>query len=153
MATAGAFKQDLPPKGGYAPINFKRIPAKQVLNVPIIYGSLFGSMALGYWLYKRGTRQMAILKTEMNSAELAITPLMLAERDREFLKQCRRNREAEENLMKDVEGWEVGTWYGHPVYKTLGDKWTDMTLDEFYVHTSLKEYRKFYNHAHWLKFD
>jgi len=25
-----AYKQDLPPKGGYAPINFKRIPAKQV---------------------------------------------------------------------------------------------------------------------------
>jgi hypothetical protein len=19
--------------------------------------------------------------------------------------------------MKDVEGWEVGTWYGHPIYK------------------------------------
>ncbi len=26
------FKQDLPPKGGYAPINFKRIPAKQIVN-------------------------------------------------------------------------------------------------------------------------
>jgi hypothetical protein len=28
-----------------------------------------------------------------------------------------RNRDAEEKLMKDVEGWEVGTWYGHPIYK------------------------------------
>ncbi len=24
------YKQDLPPKGGYAPISFKRIPAKQI---------------------------------------------------------------------------------------------------------------------------
>ena len=53
----------------------------------------------------------------MKSASLAITPLMLAERDREFLKQLRRNRDAEEKLMKDVEGWEVGTFYGHKVYK------------------------------------
>ena len=54
---------------------------------------------------------------EMKSASLAIEPLMLAERDREFLKQLRRNRDAEEKLMKDVEGWEVGTFYGHKVYK------------------------------------
>ncbi len=27
---------------------------------------------------------------EMRSADLAMTPLMLAERDREYLKQCRR---------------------------------------------------------------
>ncbi len=26
-----AYQQDLPPKGGYAPINFKRIPARQVI--------------------------------------------------------------------------------------------------------------------------
>ena len=53
----------------------------------------------------------------MKSASLAITPLMLAERDREFLKQLRKNRDAEEKLMADVEGWEVGTFYGHKVYK------------------------------------
>ena len=56
-------------------------------------------------------------EVEMKSASLAITPLMLAERDREFLKQLRKNRDAEEKLMKDVEGWEVGTFYGHKVYK------------------------------------
>jgi GRIM-19 protein len=31
-----------------------------------------------------------IQEVEMRSADLAMTPLMLAERDREFLKQCRR---------------------------------------------------------------
>jgi hypothetical protein len=30
-----------------------------------------------------------------------------------------RNRDAEAELMKDVEGWEVGTWYGHKIYKVL----------------------------------
>ena len=70
MASSAPYKQDLPPKGGYAPINFRRIPARQVLisfvekknfclqvlNAPIIFGGLIGSMALGHWLYKRGMR-------------------------------------------------------------------------------------------------
>ena len=90
MASAGTYKQDLPPKGGYAPINFKRIPARSVLNAPIIYGGLFGSMALGAWLYKRGQRIVKAHEIEMRSASLALTPLLLAERDREFLKQLRR---------------------------------------------------------------
>ena len=30
MASSAPYKQDLPPKGGYAPINFRRIPARQV---------------------------------------------------------------------------------------------------------------------------
>ena len=50
------YKQDLPPEGGYAPINYKRIPAKSVLNAPLIFGGLFASMAYGYWSYKRGMR-------------------------------------------------------------------------------------------------
>ena len=79
---------------------------------------------------------------------------MLAERDREFLKQLRKNRDAEEKLMKDVEGWEVGTFYGHKVYKvrtghssslcvliilcfqTIGDQLPMMTFDEYYIHTN-----------------
>ena len=77
----------------------------------------------------------------MKSASLAIEPLMLAERDREYLKQLRRNRDAEEKLMADVEGWEVGTFYGHKVYKvkqgvvTTMDCWVEtchkLCCDEF----------------------
>jgi len=43
------YKQDLPPKGGYAPINFKRIPAKQLVNAPILFGGYLASMAFGYY--------------------------------------------------------------------------------------------------------
>ena len=32
------YKQDLPPKGGYAPINYKRIPAKSVLKEMVQHG-------------------------------------------------------------------------------------------------------------------
>merc|ERR1719402_282376 len=73
-------------------------------------------------MYKRGMKVYNAQNIEMKSASLALTPLLLAERDREYLKQLRRNRDAEEKLMSDVEGWEVGTFYGHKVYKTLGDQ-------------------------------
>lgn len=43
----------------------------------------------------------------MRSAKMAIYPMLLAERDREYLKQLRRNRDAEAELMRDVPGWEV----------------------------------------------
>lgn len=43
----------------------------------------------------------------MRSARMAIYPMLLAERDWEYLKQLRRNRDAEAELMRDVPGWEV----------------------------------------------
>ena len=70
----------------------------------------------------------------MKSASLAIEPLMLAERDREFLKQLRRNRDAEEKLMADVEGWEVGTFYGHKVYKV--NKLSSINCYQSFVHNT-----------------
>jgi NADH dehydrogenase (ubiquinone) 1 alpha subcomplex subunit 13 len=55
---------------------------------------------------------------ENRSGKLATLPLLMAERDREYLKQLRRNRDEEADLMKNVPGWVVGTWYGEPIFKT-----------------------------------
>lgn len=43
----------------------------------------------------------------MRSAHHAILPALIAERDREYLKQLRRNRDEEAKLMANVKGWEV----------------------------------------------
>ena len=71
MAAAGSYKQDLPPKGGYAPINYKRIPARQVLNGPLIYAGLFGSMAYGYWQYKRGIK---VVRKQVRTSTVQLKP-------------------------------------------------------------------------------
>lgn len=47
----------------------------------------------------------------------------------------RENRDIENDLMKDVPGWKTGTWYGEPVYFTLGDKWWDPTRYETMAHS------------------
>ena len=54
-------------------------------------------------------------------SRLAMEPVLMAERDREYLKQLRRNRDWEAKLMDDVDGWEVGTWLGQKVYKASPD--------------------------------
>lgn len=43
--------------------------------------------------------------------------------------------------MANVEGWEVGTWFGEPVFKTFPkDKFVNPSFDEYYVHASVKDY-------------
>ena len=39
-----------------------------------------------------------------------------------------RNRDAEAKLMANEEGWEVGTWYGHPIYKVINGQWMAISV-------------------------
>ncbi|KOB74126.1 Cell death-regulatory protein GRIM19 [Operophtera brumata] len=127
-----ARKQDLPPQGGYKPIPFKRIPAK----------TFFSGMTVGaIYLYNLNYKAIKRDEIEMRSAKMAIYPMLLAERDREFLKQIRRNRDAETELMRDVPGWEVGTYYGERVYKLVpADKLVEPIFHEFNAHTDPHEW-------------
>ena len=90
--------------------------------------------------------------------------MLLAERDRLYVKRCKvvfqivliqviqilqshsptyvfthfvhlqDNREWEADLMKGVEGWEVGTYFGVPLYKDVKNKYPITPWEEYYVH-------------------
>lgn len=63
--------------------------------------------------------------------------MLIAERDREYLKQVKRNRDEEAELMKNVPGWVVGTYYGEPIFKTKPDDYLrEGTWDELNAHAS-----------------
>ncbi|KAJ1374698.1 hypothetical protein KIN20_037448 [Parelaphostrongylus tenuis] len=52
--------------------------------------------------------------------------------------------------MKGVPGWKTGTWYGEPVYFTLGDKWWDPEAYEIYAHSTehcIKKERYWRHHS------
>merc|ERR1711993_146102 len=120
-AKARSYKQDLPPKGGYAPITFKRIPAQQIMK-DRWWMAAFVVYQTGALIYmKHAMKQEQKLRIEERSIELALQPLLLAERDRGLLKFLKKQRDAEEDLFSDVPDWEVGTFYGTPVYKTVPD--------------------------------
>jgi len=140
MATAA---QDLPPKGGYEPINFKRIPARTYFSGRQIFAG-FGVMTavFGYLYYKTYAR-IRRQEIEMRSGTMALQPMLMAERDREFLKQLKKNREEEEKLMSGVEGWEVGKLYGETVYKTVAeDRFLDPIVQEYYAHGPRKDFSR-----------
>ncbi|TSP09071.1 NADH dehydrogenase [ubiquinone] 1 alpha subcomplex subunit 13 [Bagarius yarrelli] len=80
---ASKVKQDMPPPGGYGPIDYKR-------NLP-----------------KRGlSGQYTRLLIEDLEARIALLPLLQAEHDRRTLRMLRENLEEEAVIMKDVPGWK-----------------------------------------------
>merc|ERR1739844_109211 len=94
MATAApgskrAYKQDLPPKGGYAPFNYHRIPARKMYTAPLLFGGFILWEIWAHWRYRRGRRLLQADETEERSTHFALEPLMLAERDRIFIKQLK----------------------------------------------------------------
>lgn len=96
----------------------------------------------GSYIYYLNYKMVKKLEIETRSANMAITPMLQAERDRAYLKQLVRNRDEETALMKNVEGWEVGTYYGEPIFKSQGKEYTvSEYMPEFYAHCAEKFYR------------
>jgi len=146
-----AFKQDLPPPGGYKPIQYLRVPAKTYFSgvtIFVIYNIVqFGSLYLWSLDYYR----RRALKVEDRSARIAIQPLILAEKDRMYLKRCRQVRDEEEKLMKDVPGWVTGTYWGEPIYFTRPkNEWHDINDREFLAHSPEYQYKFFRNFYKYL---
>lgn len=66
---------------------------------------------VGLGIYYLTAKKVKRDEIEMRSAQNVIFPILIAERDREFLRQLRRNRDEEAELMKNVPGWEVNCDY------------------------------------------
>jgi len=54
---------------------------------------------------------------------------------RRVLKQMRRNRDEETELMKNVKNWETGTYYGEPIFfLDEDDQYREPIYNEYFVH-------------------
>ena len=85
---------------------------------PLIIGAIVYEIYAHMW-FLNSKKRMRRDHTEERSAEIALEPLLSAERDRELCRAARATRDAEEEAMKNIPGWEVGTWFGHKVFKTI----------------------------------
>lgn len=56
---------------------------------PLLFGGFILWEVWAHWRYHRGMRKVTAEQTEERSTQFAIEPMMLAERDRVFLKQCK----------------------------------------------------------------
>lgn len=107
----------------------------------MLIGGYLGMTAGAAYVYHLTKQKIHHEDIEDRTAQFALYPMLMAERDREYLKQLRRNRDEEARLMANVEGWEVGTWYGQKIYETT-DKLVEPRLQDFYIHSHPQDYRR-----------
>lgn len=106
----------------------------------------------GIWDYRTRKQRNVANVIEEDEARQSLEPLMQAETDRLVLWQMRRNRDEENELMKDVPGWKTGTWFGESLFKTDPnlEKWVQPTYLEIYPHVRHRDMKKHMNDRHWL---
>lgn len=99
--------QDLPPIGGYEPVQWKRnIPSRGFR--PVIYFWLFtGVMGLGYYRYYQGVDEQRELAREKQWARFHLQPLLIAEEDRNlarrYFSEMKRQELVKENMSDEVK--------------------------------------------------
>ncbi|CAI9623638.1 unnamed protein product [Staurois parvus] len=105
---ASKVKQDMPPSGGYGPVDYKRNLPRRGFSGYTMFALGIGAMIYGYWKVGTWNRERRRLYIEELETRIALMPLMQAEIDRRVLRTLRRNLEEEAIIMKDVPGWKVG---------------------------------------------
>ncbi|XP_067872139.1 NADH dehydrogenase [ubiquinone] 1 alpha subcomplex subunit 13 [Heterodontus francisci] len=131
---AAKVKQDLPPPGGYGPVDYKRNIPRRGVSGYSMFGIGLGVLIFGYWKLFRWNKERRRLQIEDLEARIALLPLLHAEQDRRTLRQLRENLEEEAKIMKDVPGWKVG----ESVYNI--DRWFTPTVEELFNLRPEEEY-------------
>ncbi|KAG5286177.1 hypothetical protein AALO_G00011890 [Alosa alosa] len=119
-------KQDMPPPGGYGPIQYKRNLPSRGLSGYSMFGIGIGIMLFGYWRIIKWNRERRRMHIEDLEARIALLPLLQAESDRRTLRMMRENLEEEAAIMKEVPGWKVGESMFHT------ERWVSPTTEELY---------------------
>uniref|UniRef100_A0A8C2HX47 NADH dehydrogenase [ubiquinone] 1 alpha subcomplex subunit 13 n=1 Tax=Cyprinus carpio TaxID=7962 RepID=A0A8C2HX47_CYPCA len=104
---ASKVKQDMPPTGGYGPVDYRRNLPRRGLSGYSMFGVGVGLLVFGYWRLFRWNRERRRLHIEELEARVALLPLLQAEHDRRTLRMLRENLEEEAVIMRDVPDWKV----------------------------------------------
>lgn len=132
----------MPPPGGFGSISVERTFAKPIIRQGVYALILIGMTVNGYLYYRGWRKKYAVLKCEQTEHYVATTPFLYAEQERKFLRQLRVNREEERELMKDHPGWQLGTLYGEPVFKTIPkNQIPPINAADFVAHRSENEFQ------------
>lgn len=123
---ASKVKQDMPPPGGYGPIDYKRNLPRRGLSGYSMFAVGIGTLLFGYWSMMKWNRERRRLQIEDFEARIALMPLFQAEKDRRVLQMLRENLEEEAIIMKDVPDWKVG----ESVFHTT--RWVTPMMGELY---------------------
>uniref|UniRef100_A0A9J8CY23 NADH dehydrogenase [ubiquinone] 1 alpha subcomplex subunit 13 n=1 Tax=Cyprinus carpio carpio TaxID=630221 RepID=A0A9J8CY23_CYPCA len=85
---ASKVKQDMPPTGGYGPVDYRRNLPRRGLSGYSMFGVGVGLLVFGYWRLFRWNRERRRLHIEELEARVALLPLLQAEHDRRWVRVC-----------------------------------------------------------------
>ncbi|KAJ1832721.1 hypothetical protein LPJ63_003317 [Coemansia sp. RSA 2711] len=100
--------QDMPPKGGFQAIRYERRLPQRGPGGIAMFAICGGIMAYGWYRLYLGLDERRELEREKMWSRIHVTPLLIAEADRdEYRRRCAAV-ERERVIMKDVPGWVPG---------------------------------------------
>lgn len=129
--------QDMPPPGGYPKVNISRGIRNRGPPGWLIWASVFGFSAYGFYQIGVTNDQMRLLNKEKRDSRMAILPFLQAEKDAALGVQIAESRAKEAEIMKNVPGWVVGE-------SSSGQRWNRPLLHDQYK--SIKRWEKTLNY-------
>ncbi|CUM52854.1 uncharacterized protein AC631_02843 [Debaryomyces fabryi] len=107
--------QDLPPIGGYEPVQWKRNLPSRGFRPVIYFWGFTGLMAFGFYKYYKGVDEQRELARERQWARFYLEPLLLAEEDRNVARRYYSEKSRQE-LVRDSMSPEKKAKFDEELY-------------------------------------
>ncbi|PSS09251.1 hypothetical protein M430DRAFT_69666 [Amorphotheca resinae ATCC 22711] len=108
--------QDLPPVGGYEPVQYKRnLPARGFRPSVLLMG-VAGIMAFGFYKVGKGIREQNELAREKMWSRIHLIPLLTAEEDRDLVRRHLADQAREKELLGSASSPYNSDRFVRPTY-------------------------------------
>ncbi|MCJ1274121.1 hypothetical protein MMC21_001916 [Puttea exsequens] len=103
--------QDLPPEGGYEPVQYKRnLPARGFRPSYYLF-AMAAIMTYGMYKYGKGTRERNELAREKIWSRIYLVPMLQAEEDRDLIRRIWADKAREKELLgTDIKIYNSDRW-------------------------------------------
>lgn len=107
--------QDLPPIGGYEPVQWKRNLPSRGFRASIYFWGFTGLMAFGFYKYYKGVDEQRELARERQWSRFYLEPLLLAEEDRNLARRY-YSEKARQELVRQSMNDETKAKFDQELY-------------------------------------
>lgn len=107
--------QDLPPIGGYDPVQWKRNLPSRGFRPAVYFWGIIGVMAFGYYRYYQGVEEQRELRRERQWARFSLEPLLRAEEDRHLARRYFSELKRQE-MVAETMSPETRAKFEEPLY-------------------------------------
>lgn len=107
--------QDLPPIGGYEPVQWKRNVPARGFRPSIYFWGITGLISFGFYRYYQGINEQRELARERNWARFFLEPMLVAEEDRNIARRY-FSEKARQELVRESMSEENKAKFDEEIY-------------------------------------